>query len=1103
VRRFLVGLLVVASLAPAAAFAQTCDDWAAVVVSVQGIVETRRSGQTQWVSIALGGRLCHGDAIRVHERSRAGVVMRNEALLRLDQNTTVTFAGPPEQRGSWAELVTGVVHFISRVPRGLKILTPFVNGTVEGTEFWVQVFSDHAIIAIVDGRVTAENAGRRLTVGSGESAVGRAGQPPSRAAIVNPRDAVQWALYYPAVSHRRPAQFPDIPGEAWPEHVRRSVDRYVAGDLAGAFAALAPVPPNVRDPRVPTYRAELLLAVGRVDEARTELARALTLDPRHGPALGLQAIIAVVQNDKASAMRLARAAVDADEQSSASWVALSYAEQASFDLRAALASLEQAVTRDPGDALAWARLSELRLSFGFRGDALAAARTAASLEPRVARTHTVLGFADLADGKIAEARASFVRAITLDQADPWPRLGLGLALIRDGDLEGGRRTIEIAALLDPRNALVRSYLGKAYHEERREKAATEEFDTAKGLDDRDPTPWFYRALQRQTMNRPVEALHDLLRAIELNDNRAVYRSRLLLDEDLAARSASLARLYDELGFHQLALVEGWKSLAADPTNHAAHRFLAELYATLPRHEVARVSEALQSQLLQRTNINPLPPRLAVRDLFITEGTGPADISFNEFNPLFNRNRASFRATGLLGVNGTAGDEVVVSGVWNDISLAIAQFHYETNGFRENSDFQREIYDGFLQWTPSSRLSLQAEYRDTDFHRGDVALRFDPDNFSGDLRQRDRVHLIRLGARATIASGSDVLASFIHQDSRADARFGTDIISRLDDEGALGELQYLFRSTALTVITGGGYLSASRRFRDEVFGTVSTDDRDVSHVNGYLYATLTPHPSVAGTVGVSVDSFDGGPIVAEQVNPKVGIVYTSPVGTTVRAALVRVLQRTLLASQTIEPTAVAGFNQFFEDGEGTRSWRYGAGIDQKIGRDLFLGAEATRREMMIPFLVGIDETEETRWQESVVRAYLYWTAHDWVAATAEYRFERLHRTLPLADGVTKATTHRVPLGLAFFHPSGARARIKTTYVQQTGEFENSLGEIVPGRDRFWVTDASVGYRLPRRLGLLSIEVKNLFNERFRYQDTDPRSPAFYPERLVIGRLTLGY
>jgi hypothetical protein len=54
-------------------------------------------------------------------------------------------------------------------------------------------------------------------------------------------------------------------------------------------------------------------------------------------------------------------------------------------------------------------------------------------------------------------------------------------------------------------------------------------------------------------------LQHLQESMRLNDNRAVYRSRLLLDSDLAARSASLARIYNDLGFQQRALVEGWKS----------------------------------------------------------------------------------------------------------------------------------------------------------------------------------------------------------------------------------------------------------------------------------------------------------------------------------------------------------------------------------------------------------------------------------------------------------------------------------------------------------------------------------------------------------------
>ena len=187
-------------------------------------------------------------------------------------------------------------------------------------------------------------------------------------------------------------------------------------------------------------------------------------------------------------------------------------------------------------------MSELELSRGDLDAALEAAKKAEALNPTLARTQTVLGFAYLTRIEVERAKKAFEHAIRGDPADPLPRLGMGLAKIRDGDLEGGTREIETAASLDPNNSLVRSYLGKAYFEEKRGGLAETEFEQAKLLDPEDPTPWFYDAIQKQTTNRPVEALHDLERAIALNDNRAVYRSRLLLDQDLAARSAARADL---------------------------------------------------------------------------------------------------------------------------------------------------------------------------------------------------------------------------------------------------------------------------------------------------------------------------------------------------------------------------------------------------------------------------------------------------------------------------------------------------------------------------------------------------------------------------------
>ena len=256
----------------------------------------------------------------------------------------------------------------------------------------------------------------------------------------------------------------------------------------------------------------------------------------------------------------------------------------------------------------------------------------------------------------------------------------------------------------------------------------------------DPTPLFYDAIRKQSVNQPVEALHDLQKSIELNDNRAVYRSRLLLDSDLAARSASIARIYTDLGFQQRALVEGWKSVNTDPANYSAHRFLADSYSARPRHEIARVSELLQSQLLQPSNINPIQPRLAESNLFLMSAGGPGTLSFNEFNPLFNRDRIAFQGSLLGGENSTYGGEGVLSGIYKKASFSMGYTDFKTDGWKENAEQKDNIANAFLQLELSPQTSIQAEYRYRYNLREDVKLNFFKDNDLPFFRDGPRRHI---------------------------------------------------------------------------------------------------------------------------------------------------------------------------------------------------------------------------------------------------------------------------------------------------------------------------------------------------------------------------
>ncbi len=460
------------------------------------------------------------------------------------------------------------------------------------------------------------------------------------------------------------------------------------------------------------------------------------------------------------------------------------------------------------------------------------------------------GYAYLTQIKIPQALSAFDEAIALDQAAPLPRLGLGLAQIRKGELAAGREAIEIAVALDPASSLIRSYMGKAYYEEKRDRLAGTQYEMAKTLDPKDPTPWFYDAIRKQTENRPVEALHDMQTSIALNDNRAVYRSRLQLDEDLATRSASQARIYSDLGFEQLALVKGWQSVNTDPANYSAHRLLADSYSVLPRHEIARVSELLQSQLLQPINLTPVPPQLAEENLFILEGAGPADPAYLEFNPLFTRNRLALQADGLAGSNSTWGDDVVQNGVYNNWSWSAGQFHYQSDGFRDNNDQDQDIYDLFVQGALSYQTSVQAEYRDRRIKNGDLVQRFEPDDFLPTQREKTTAETMRLGLHHEFTPRSEIIASFItlHDwDFNLDTSVpqdlppipglppvtaNTNVNLEQHQNGNTTEIQHLYHGASFRLVSGAGYFTgdgklpstADTTFTPPVFPASNVDSR---------------------------------------------------------------------------------------------------------------------------------------------------------------------------------------------------------------------------------------------------------------------------------------
>ena len=862
------------------------------------------------------------------------------------------------------------------------------------------------------------------------------------------------------------------------------------------------------NPEALGLKAGLLLTVGRSDEAELLIRRVQQLKPDYSDAFALQAIIAVAKNRQKDALELANKSVTLNPDSSMAKIAQSYAYQALFDIDNAAKAAQEAAHSAPGNALAWARLAEMQLAQGDHEAALVSAKKAQTLNTKLARTQIVLGFADLAATEIDNAKRAFEQAINLDSSDPLAWLGLGLTKIRQGNVEEGKDELEAAVNLDPDNAVARSYLGKAYYELRNKDYAGKEFEIAKEMDPKDPTPYFYDAILKQTINRPVESLHDMQKAIELNDNRGVYRSQLLLDKDEASRQVGLGQIFNNLGFGDPANRQAMLSLTSDPGNYSAHRLLSDGYLTRQNFEIARSSEHLQSQLLQPLNYNPIQPSLAYTDLNIIRGVGPNNVAFNEYNRMFERNGVRFTTTGLAGTNSTFGDETALAGIYKKFSYSLGQMHYETNGFRQNNDQKHNIYNAFAQYEISPEVNIQTEYRHRETEHGDLEIQGDPSIFRDFKRRNIDQDTYRVGLKYSPATHSDLLVSFVHA-NREERLQNLGSKDKLNTKSYDFETQYLYRNEKFNAIAGGGLYRNENDSVTYTNGSKTFSPYDISQYFGYLYSNYKPVENFNLIAGLSFDHYKDNSVNAgltrDELNPKLGFIWKANNYITFRTAGFKTVKSAIVDNQTLQPTQVAGFNQFYDDVNGTVAWQYGAGMDLNTHKSVYAGIEAFKRDLKIPVSNFFQKPNL-----ELYRLYVNWTPHKYWAFNSEFRFENFRSDGGFPPFPKFVETFYMPVEIRFFHPEGFFAAVKGTYVSQKVRQSDLFAQF--GQEGFnsdfYLVDAAIGYRFPKQYGLFSLEAKNLFDSNFifrdrTYQGNENRPPDFIPERMVFAKLTLNF
>jgi predicted nucleic acid-binding Zn ribbon protein len=240
------------------------------------------------------------------------------------------------------------------------------------------------------------------------------------------------------------------------------------------------------------------------------------------------------------------------------------------------------------------------------------------------------------------------------------------------------------------------------------------------------------------------------------------------------------------------------------------------------------------------------------------------------------------------------------------------------------------------------------------------------------------------------------------------------------------------------------------------------------------------------------------------SPKAGFVYRPDEALTLRAGYGESLGKGTRSDLiSLEPTLIGGITQRYNDLPGTKAQNLGFGADFHPDENTFFGSEWTRRWLDMSQAVSIynvvdnqdsgdfytDVATADRYEVPIGQDFLsayYYRVLDrrWVAGT-DYRFVNQQ-----TNGDDEATL-RDQRGVAFtryFLSNGFFLQGSGTYRYQTrANVTTDNGSGPSGSDNAFLFGAGIGYRLPARHGIVSLDVQNIFG-----QDIDLSQTTYFNE-----------
>ncbi|THB77731.1 MAG: hypothetical protein D3926_14835 [Desulfobacteraceae bacterium] len=1067
------------------------------ILKIQGQVDVKAQNIPDWKSATPGMDIRPGDMLRTGHDGWAALIMADESMIHIGKNTrliikqvdpSAAWLIPASGNGNTPEAESIYILDKGRLwlrnknrNQNIDIHTPYVSTSIRGTELDIDIRPENqTLISVLEGRVLAKNNQGSMIINALEQVVAAPGLPLSKTILIRPEHAVQWTI------------------SAVPVVDTLLEDTAMARELGHAASLI--------DERQYLTALEQL---GKIESGH----------PEKPLALCLSGLIRLIVNDSGRAMQDIQSALEMDPDNPAAHLIHAYLLQGRLKLDAAMASTQTALSLNPGYTAA--QLNLARLYFAIDETERSRSQVDFILEqhPGHAEALTLKGFLLLATLNTDASVPMFERAVRSNHLSGEPHLGLALAFMRQGNVQKAFEQITTAVLLEPQRSLFLSYWAKMLYESKRFEQALDILELAARLDTNDPTPHLYRSHIFRDLNRHHESIHAMETAVSLNDNRAVYRSRMLMDRDLAVKNVNLALTYKQLGVSEWGQLKAMASLKQDTTNFAAHNFLAGQLEYLQGYNSYPARSArLRAFLMQPANLNTLN-------------------TFNDYTSFLEKPDIGGTLAAYAGNNGYLDKELEIHGALPHLntsySFKIETFDYD--GWQAHDREESTLFESSFKWDISHRdtLSLNMHYLDTD--TGDLSSRTswdavpDPGKTGG-----SRFADVGLGYMRHLSAASDLFfhikREFKHKKRVENhlSGIGTaavfpyvfDVVYSYDRDEWLEDPYTAIQAMQVSTlgrhqVSWGGFIYESDRdyqleegarmdfywdlepipayaFTEYNYNLIQSS-RVKNHHSVYVQDTWNPSDSLTVEAALYVDeirnvnSLENLKWSDTYINPRFGLIYRPDPVQTVRLSWFRYLEP-FESVERIDAIDVAGhlLPTFFEGAvieEAALSYEVEWGTGMFWGRCFLNTPEYEYKTLETPG--GVMKRWENRYKglEFALNQLLL----DDMGLAAGFAMLEIDRdqVTPQVEGKNQWAWARLTKGMA----SGL------TISAGISHYDTDYDAPAMADEDFWIAASFIEYELPGKVGTLRFEVNNLFNTHF---NGTPLSDAagIIPERFYM-------